>query len=150
MPTLSGLATGFGIYIVFLQLLNYIVDSYLMFAASAVAANTFLRSIVGAIFPLFASYMFNGMGIQWASTLLGCVAVALVPLPICFVLFGKRIRGKSNFAPAPDLVAEKKKKDLEAQDSDGGGGGSPNGNDNSETEVDEQGEEEHAGNVSRG
>jgi len=108
-----------------------------MFAASAVAANTFLRSVVGAIFPLFATYMFNGMGIQWASTLLGCVAFALVPLPICFVLFGKKIRGKSKFAPAPDLVAERKKKDLEAQED--GGETSPTGTDMSETEVDEHG-----------
>lgn len=104
-----------------------------MFAASAVAANTFLRSIVGAIFPLFATYMFEGLGIQWASTLLGCVAVLLIPLPICFVLFGKRIRSRSKFAPSPDLVAEKKKRDEEAQDS------SPVGS--SETEFDEHGDD---------
>lgn len=61
VPTLSGLCSGFGIFTVFLQLLNYIVDSYLMFAASAIAANTFMRSLFGAIFPLFATYMFNGM-----------------------------------------------------------------------------------------
>jgi DHA1 family multidrug resistance protein-like MFS transporter len=40
VPTLAGLAIGFGIFTVFLQLLNYIIDSYLMFAASAIAANT--------------------------------------------------------------------------------------------------------------
>jgi hypothetical protein len=68
VPILSGLFTGFGIFSIFLSLLNYIVDSYLMFAASAIAANTFMRSIFGGIFPLFATYMFNGMGIQWAST----------------------------------------------------------------------------------
>ena len=63
----------FGIYTVFLQCLNYIIgkswlyramvgmesanrspDSYLMFAASAIAANTIMRSLFGAIFPLFA------------------------------------------------------------------------------------------------
>jgi DHA1 family multidrug resistance protein-like MFS transporter len=77
VPVLSGLFTGFGIFSIFLSLLNYIVDAYLMFAASAIAANTFMRSIFGGIFPLFATYMFNGMGIQWASTLVGCVAVLL-------------------------------------------------------------------------
>ena len=60
--------TGFGIFSIFLSLLNYIVDAYLMFAASAIAANTFMRSLCGGVFPLFATYMFNGMGIQWAST----------------------------------------------------------------------------------
>lgn len=122
VPTLSGLFTGFGIFAVFLPLLNYIVDAYLMFAASALAANTFLRSGFGAVFPLFATYMFNGMGIQWASTLLGCVALLLVPLPIVFILYGKKIRGRSRFAPAPDLQLDKRR-DLEAKGgvSDGNG-----------------------------
>lgn len=35
VPTLSGLLTGFGIMSIFLQALNYLVDAYLMFAASA-------------------------------------------------------------------------------------------------------------------
>jgi len=71
------------------------------FAASAIAANTFLRSLFGAAFPLFATYMFNGMGINWASTLLGCVAAALVPVPVWFYLRGARIRERSKFAPTP-------------------------------------------------
>ncbi len=54
VPTLAGLFIGFGIFSVFLQCLNYIIDAYLMFAASAIAANTIMRSLFGAIFPLFA------------------------------------------------------------------------------------------------
>lgn len=61
MPTLAGLCLGFGIYTVFMGCLNYIIDAYLMFAASAIAANTIMRSIFGAVFPLFAYYMFEGM-----------------------------------------------------------------------------------------
>ncbi|KAL2891296.1 putative transporter C36.03c [Ceratocystis lukuohia] len=99
VPTLSGILTGFGLMSIFLQSLNYLVDAYLMFAASAIAGNTFLRSLSGACFPLFATYMFNGMGIQWASTLLGCVAAALIPIPIIFIKYGHRIRAKSAFAP---------------------------------------------------
>ncbi|KAF2401124.1 major facilitator superfamily [Trichodelitschia bisporula] len=98
-PTLSGLLSGFGLMSIFLQALNYLVDAYLMFAASAIAANTFLRSLAGAGFPMFATYMFNGMGIEWASTLLGCVAAALVPVPIWFYLRGAKIRAKSAYAP---------------------------------------------------
>jgi DHA1 family multidrug resistance protein-like MFS transporter len=69
------------------------------FAASAIAANTFLRSLFGAGFPLFGYYMFIGMGIQWACTLLGCLAVVLVPVPVWFYLRGAKIRQKSKFAP---------------------------------------------------
>ena len=114
VPTLSGLFTGFGIFSIFLCLLNYIVDAYLMFAASALAANTFMRSGFGAVFPLFARYMFDGMGIQWAATLLGCVALVLAPMPVLFLLYGKRIRGKSKFAPAPDIMQDKRR-DEEAR-----------------------------------
>ncbi|KAI4625970.1 hypothetical protein J4E80_003104 [Alternaria sp. BMP 0032] len=118
VPVLSGLFTGFGIFSIFLSLLNYIVDAYLMFAASAIAANTFMRSMFGGVFPLFATFMFNGMGIQWASTLLGCVTLVLVPMPVVFYVFGKRIRGKSNFAPAPD-IAQDKRRDEESKGSEG-------------------------------
>jgi DHA1 family multidrug resistance protein-like MFS transporter len=99
VPTLSGLLTGFGLASIMLQSLNYLVDAYLMFAASAIAGNTFLRSLAGAGFPLFSRYMFEGMGIQWASTLLGCVGVALVPIPIVFWFYGHKIRARSAFAP---------------------------------------------------
>jgi MFS transporter, DHA1 family, multidrug resistance protein len=101
VPTLSGLLTGFGLMSIFLQALNYLVDAYLMFAASAIAGNTFLRSLCGAGFPLFSTYMFQGMGINWASTLLGCVAVVLVPIPVLFYMYGHRLRAKSKFAPTP-------------------------------------------------
>jgi len=114
VPTLSGLLTGFGVFTIFLQLLNYIIDAYLMFAASAIAANTFMRSLFGCIFPLFALYMFDGIGIDWTMTLLGCVAAILVPLPILFYIYGPKLRQKSKFAPGLDLK-HKAKKDAEAQ-----------------------------------
>ncbi|KAI0455161.1 polyamine transporter 1 [Xylaria acuta] len=99
VPALSGLLSGFGLLTIFLQSLNYLVDAYLMFAASAIAANTFLRSLFGAVFPLFATYLFNGIGIQWASTLLGAIAAILVPIPVLFLIYGHKIRAKSSFAP---------------------------------------------------
>lgn len=57
VPTASGLLTGFGLLTIFLQCMNYIVDAYLVFAASALAANSIMRSTAGGGFPLFASYM---------------------------------------------------------------------------------------------
>jgi len=119
VPTLSGLLTGFGIFTVFLQLLNYIVDAYLMFAASAIAANTFMRSLFGCVFPLFATAMFDGIGINWTMTLLGCVAAILVPLPVIFYIWGPKLRQKSKFAPGLDLKY-KAKKDAEAANATAG------------------------------
>lgn len=104
VPTLSGLFTGFGLLAIFLQSLNYLVDAYLMFAASAIAANTFLRSLAGAGFPLFSQAMFNSLGVNWAGTLLGCVATVLVPIPVIFYMYGQKIREKSAFAPTKPLA----------------------------------------------
>lgn len=58
-----------------------------------------MRSIVAACFPLFTEQMFHNLGIQWAATLLGCIAVAMIPIPILFYLFGGRIRAMSRLAP---------------------------------------------------
>lgn len=41
-----------------------------MYAASALAANTIIRSAVGGAFPLFTDQFFNRLGIQWACTLI--------------------------------------------------------------------------------
>lgn len=76
----------------------YIVDVYLYEANSALAANTFLRSCVAASFPMFATYMYQRLGVQWASALLGFLCLALVPAPFLFYKYGKAIRAKSRFA----------------------------------------------------
>jgi MFS family permease len=62
VPTLSGLLTCAGVMTIFLQALNYLIDAYLIVAASAIAANTFLRSFFRTGFPLFATAMFNNLG----------------------------------------------------------------------------------------
>ncbi|BAE62327.1 unnamed protein product [Aspergillus oryzae RIB40] len=99
-PTAAGVMVGFGITSIFMQGFNYLLDSYLNFAASAFAANTMMRSMVGACFPLFTRQMFNDLGIQWAGTLLGCIAVVMIPIPVLFLVFGPRLRQRSRLAPA--------------------------------------------------
>ncbi|KAI1924050.1 hypothetical protein LOZ64_000792 [Ophidiomyces ophidiicola] len=108
VPTLSGILTGFGLLVIFLQALNYIIDAYLLFAASAIAANALLRSVAAAGFPLFSQYLFNGLGVNWAGTLLGCIATVLIPIPFFFYTHGYRLRAKSKFAPhfVPDVTPE--------------------------------------------
>ncbi|KAJ6144424.1 hypothetical protein N7470_008319 [Penicillium chermesinum] len=98
-PTCAGIFIGFGVLCVFLPCFNYLVDSYLPLAASTVAANIILRSSVAAGFPLFTKQMFQNMGIQWASTLLGCLAAIMIPIPIAFRAYGPALRKKSKLFP---------------------------------------------------
>jgi DHA1 family multidrug resistance protein-like MFS transporter len=97
-PTAAGLFIGFGLITVFNSSINYIIDSYLIFAASALAANTFLRSIAACAFPLFSVQMFHNMGTNWAGLLLAGVGFVLIPVPFLFFKYGKRIRTHSKYA----------------------------------------------------
>jgi DHA1 family multidrug resistance protein-like MFS transporter len=64
-----------------------------------------MRSMVGACFPLFTRQMFNNLGIQWAGTLLGCIAAVMVPIPLLFLVYGPRLRSMSRLAPYADKQA---------------------------------------------
>lgn len=46
---------GFGMVLVFLSIMNYLIDAYVIYAASVLAANSVLRSLFGAGFPLFTT-----------------------------------------------------------------------------------------------
>ncbi|PSK41078.1 hypothetical protein C7M61_000750 [Candidozyma pseudohaemuli] len=98
VPTIGAAPIGIGLLMIFLPCMNYIIDCYLLYAASALAGNTFLRSAFGAVFPLFARQMFTNMTIKWASTLVGCLSVAMIPVPFLFYRYGVTIRAKSKYA----------------------------------------------------
>ena len=98
VPTIGGTFVGIGLLLIFMPCLNYIIDCYLFFAASAIAANTIMRSVFGAVCPLFTYQMFTNMHINWAGTLLGCVAAVLIPVPFLFFKYGHLIREKSRYA----------------------------------------------------
>ncbi|KAK1087690.1 hypothetical protein LTR33_000932 [Friedmanniomyces endolithicus] len=96
---ISGAPVGMGIVLIFLQGINYIIDVYMMHSNSAIAGNTVIRSFVGAAFPMFAKYMYKSLGVQWATSVLGFVAVSLIPVPILFFVYGAKIRKLSKFTP---------------------------------------------------
>ncbi|KAM3419057.1 hypothetical protein BST61_g5012 [Cercospora zeina] len=96
---LSGVPTGFGIHLINMQGLNYIIDSYKIYANSAVAANTFLRSLFAAGFPILATSMYATIGVKWGTTILALLAVTMIPIPILFYYFGANIRAKSKWQP---------------------------------------------------
>lgn len=58
----AGIPFGFGTVLVFLGTMNYLIDSYTIFAASVLAANSVLRSCFGAAFPLFTTQMYARLG----------------------------------------------------------------------------------------
>lgn len=79
-----------------------------MYAASAIAANTIARSACGSAAPLFTNQMFTALGVGGGGSLIGGVAALLAIIPFLFYKYGKQIRVKSRFAPAPDARAQEK------------------------------------------
>ena len=88
-----------GIVVAYLCIQTYIVDSYTRFAASALAACSFLRSLGGFAFPLFAPYMFKALGYGWGNSILAFVAIGIGGLaPVALWHFGLRLRKASPYA----------------------------------------------------
>lgn len=48
---------------------------------------------------MFATAMYHKLGVAWATSLLGFLTVAFVPVPVLFYIYGKRIRRLSKYSP---------------------------------------------------
>ncbi|KAJ5605422.1 amino acid transporter [Penicillium lagena] len=94
----AGVPFGFGIILIYLGTTSYLIDSYTIFAASVLAANSVLRSLFGAAFPLFTTYMYKGLGIHWASSIPAFLALVCMPFPFLFYRYGKSIRERCKYA----------------------------------------------------
>ena len=78
---------------------TYVIDVFTTYAASAVAAIVFLRSLAGFGFPLFAPALYGALGCGCGNTLLAGVAIVLgIPAPWIFWHYGARLRAKSQYA----------------------------------------------------
>ncbi|PYH92838.1 MFS general substrate transporter [Aspergillus ellipticus CBS 707.79] len=99
----AGFLIGCGMYLLFIQGFNYIVDCYTSMANSAMGVNRSMRSVFGAVFPLFANQMVESLGVARTTSILGALSAALVPVPVCYWYWGGRIRAWSS-AKVPSLL----------------------------------------------
>lgn len=113
VPTLAGGVLSTFVCLVFFAHLNYLVDVYQMYAASAIAANTIARAASGAAAPLFTRQMFTALGVGGGGSLVAGIATLLAIIPFLFRRYGKQIRVRSRFAPTPDEDREKRGQDEE-------------------------------------
>ncbi|PHH78535.1 hypothetical protein CDD82_3002 [Ophiocordyceps australis] len=98
VPIIGSAIFGLGIMLLFTGIFTFLVDAYPLYAASALAANAFVRCLFAAAFPLFGNHMYERLGYQWASSLLALLTLIMMPFPYIFFRYGKRIRAKSRFA----------------------------------------------------
>lgn len=96
-PIIGTGCVGLGLLATFMPVSTYLIDAFTLHAASALAANTILRSLLGALLPLAGRSMYDKLGLGWGNSLLAFIAVALCPIPIVFFKYGERIRKSPRF-----------------------------------------------------
>jgi hypothetical protein len=89
---------GLGCLLVFVSILVYLLDSYMFYAASALAATSILRALVAAAFPMFTRRMYLNLGLQWAGSVPAFLTLACLPFPFVMYKYGGRIRHKCKYA----------------------------------------------------
>lgn len=96
VPILGLVPFGWGNLCIFIATAIYLVDTYAaLTAASAIGANGLLRYLLGATFPLFTIQMYEHLGIGWATSVLGFLSLAMLPIPWALYKWGHHIRARS-------------------------------------------------------
>ncbi|ORY13731.1 benomyl/methotrexate resistance protein [Clohesyomyces aquaticus] len=114
----AGIPFGFGMVLIFLSIMNYLIDAYTIFAASVLAGNGIIRSLFGAAFPLFTIQMYRNLGIHWASTIPAFLALACLPFPFLFYKYGAQIRKKCKYAAQSEAFMQRMRDQMTAGSDD--------------------------------
>ncbi|KAJ3540012.1 hypothetical protein NM208_g5242 [Fusarium decemcellulare] len=97
VPASGGLFFGLGFLLLFASMLNYVTDMFREYSASAHAAASFTRSIGAVVLPLAAGPMYARLGIHWAPSVLGLIALVMGVIPFFFIVYGDTLARKSRF-----------------------------------------------------
>lgn len=97
-PIVAQVVVMFGSLTVYVPSGMYMMDTYgALYGASASGANSLLRYLLAAIFPLFTLQMYKGIGIGLATSVLACCTLGLAPIPWAFFRWGPGLRSKSQY-----------------------------------------------------
>ncbi|KAF2145841.1 uncharacterized protein K452DRAFT_305783 [Aplosporella prunicola CBS 121167] len=94
-PICGTVLFGYGLMTIFTSAYMYIIDVYLIYAASALSFNAFARYTVAGGMTVVGIPMFERLGPHWTLTLLGCISVLLAPIPFVLYRYGPMIRQRS-------------------------------------------------------
>ncbi len=83
---------GIGNLVVFMCVATYLIDAFTVYAASVLAANALIRSVMGAVLPLVGPRMYETLGLGWGNSLLGLIALACLPVPWVLERHGEAAR----------------------------------------------------------
>ncbi|KAI0859697.1 cycloheximide resistance protein [Xylaria cubensis] len=94
VPIIGTAFGGVGNIFVFFSIQTYLVDAFTIYAASALASNTIIRSVAGAVLPLAGLRLYDRLGYGWGNSLLGFIAIILIPVSFGILKYGEHLRTK--------------------------------------------------------
>ena len=97
-PLGASVLFGYGILCVFISSYQYIIDSYEVYAASALASATLIRYVAAGGMIEVAIPFYRNLGVHWTLSILGALSALMVPVPYLFYHFGAKIRARSKYA----------------------------------------------------
>jgi hypothetical protein len=77
---------------------QYIIDSYEVYAASALASATMIRYVASGGMVIVATPFYKNMGVPYTLTIMACLSACMAPVPFVFYKYGPWIRSKSRHA----------------------------------------------------
>lgn len=101
VPIVASIPFGTGTLFCFSCIFAYLVTAYRPIAASAMSANTFVRTSSAAAFPLFAEQMYHRLGTVGATALLAALTTLAAPIPCVIPILCRLIL--ANESPSEDL-----------------------------------------------
>jgi hypothetical protein len=97
-PMIASVFITWGARMVYVSNSAYMTDVYgPVYGASAQAASSITRYSLAAAIPLFILQMYEGLGVNWATSLLALCAALMMPIPFYFFFWGARLRARCKF-----------------------------------------------------
>ncbi|KAI0975118.1 cycloheximide resistance protein [Xylaria arbuscula] len=94
VPIIGTGFTGIGNILIFFSIQTYLVDAFTVYAASALASNTIIRSIAGGVLPLAGLSLYDRLGYGWGNSVLAFIAIFFMPVSFILLKYGENLRRK--------------------------------------------------------
>jgi hypothetical protein len=94
IPLLGMTLYSFGMILAYVSIQTYLVDTFGIHAASAIAAGVVMRGILGCVFTVIGLRLYAELGYGWGTTLLASIVLLFAPVPALLYVYGERLRGR--------------------------------------------------------
>ena len=89
---------GFTMILILVPLSSYVVDAFGLYSASAMTTVLVARGLAGTLLPLAIPPLTDSLGLGYGFLVLGAICLALLPLPIVIMRYGRIWRQESEYS----------------------------------------------------